>query len=94
VIARSNHAACHSFFTVRRVGIVAARRSTALRLTRIARTTSKSSAMPGFLSPCCGVATGTTRAGRVTFVPAMDRGALKLRSGFRVQGLSYETVYP
>ena len=34
-MARSSQAACHSFFTVRRVGIVAARRSTALRLTRV-----------------------------------------------------------
>src|SRR2546427_1737684 len=33
-----SQAACHSFFTVRRVGIVAARRSTALRFTRSART--------------------------------------------------------
>jgi hypothetical protein len=50
VMARSSHAACHSFFTVRRVGIVAARRSTALRFTRIARTMSRSSAIPGFRS--------------------------------------------
>src|SRR6266550_4692266 len=37
VMARSSHAACHSFLTVRRVGIVEARRSTALRLMRSAR---------------------------------------------------------
>jgi hypothetical protein len=50
VIARSSHAACHSFFTVRRVGIVAARRSTALRFTRIARTMSRSRGIPGLRS--------------------------------------------
>src|SRR5690606_2559780 len=48
VIAFSNQAACHCFFTVRRVGIVAARRSAALLLTRMARTTSRSSGPPGF----------------------------------------------
>ncbi len=47
VMARSSQPACHSFFTVRRVGIVAARRSTALRFTRIARTQSRSSGVPG-----------------------------------------------
>src|SRR6266581_7509982 len=57
VIARSSHAACHSFFTVRRVGMVAARRSTALRLTRSARMTSRSSGMPGLRS---SVTTGRT----------------------------------
>src|SRR5438105_8914940 len=46
VIARSNQAACHSFFTVRRVGMVAARRSTALRFTRSPAMTSRSSGMP------------------------------------------------
>src|SRR5947207_1429361 len=35
VIARKSQAACHSFLTVRRVGMVAARRSTALRLLRL-----------------------------------------------------------
>src|ERR1041385_1986826 len=47
VMARSSHAACHSFLTVRRVGIVAARRSTALRLMRSARTRSRSRGIPG-----------------------------------------------
>src|SRR5713101_9585724 len=47
VMARSSHAACHSFLTVRRVGIVAARRSTALRLTRTWRTQSMSRGIPG-----------------------------------------------
>src|SRR5438045_7264181 len=46
VIARSSQAACHSFFTVRRVGMVAARRSTALRFTRSPAMTSRSSGMP------------------------------------------------
>jgi hypothetical protein len=50
VIARASHAACHSFFTVRRVGMVAVLRSTALRFTWIARTTSRSSGTPGFRS--------------------------------------------
>src|SRR5437588_274125 len=50
VIARSSHAACHSFLTVRRVGIVAARRSTALRLMRSARTRSRSRGIPGLRS--------------------------------------------
>src|SRR5256885_16594522 len=57
VIARSSQAACHSFFTVRRVGIVAARRSTALRLTRRPRMTSRSSGTPGLRS---SVRTGRT----------------------------------
>src|SRR5689334_18875072 len=69
-MARSSHAACHSFFTVRRVGMVAARRSTALRLTRIVRTMSRSSDMPGFRS--------TWSFGRV-------RGGLtRVRFGFAV----------
>src|SRR3989442_6119148 len=46
VMARSSHAACHSFLTVRRAGIVAARRSTALRLMRSARTRSRSRGIP------------------------------------------------
>src|SRR5256885_289250 len=50
VMARSSHAACHSFLTVRRVGIVAARRSTALRLMRSARTRSRSRGIPGLRS--------------------------------------------
>src|SRR5213075_3563054 len=50
VIARSSQAACHSFFTVRRVGIVAARRSTALRFTRRLRMTSRSSGSPALRS--------------------------------------------
>jgi len=47
VIARNSQAACHCFLTVRRVGMVAARRSTALRFTRSARTDSRSSGAPG-----------------------------------------------
>src|SRR5712691_8155971 len=50
VMARSSHAACHSFLTVRRVGMVAARRSTALRLMRRARTRSRSRGIPGLRS--------------------------------------------
>src|SRR5437016_12333591 len=61
VIARSSHAACHSFLTVRRVGIVAARRSTALRLMRSARTRSRSRGTPGLRSG--GVNTRRARSG-------------------------------
>src|SRR5947208_16940532 len=46
VIARSSHAACHSFFTVRRVTSVCARRSTALVFTRTASIQSRFSGMP------------------------------------------------
>src|SRR5688572_25105716 len=48
VTALSSHAACHSFLTVRRVGMVAARRSAALRFTRTASTRSRSSGSPAF----------------------------------------------
>src|SRR2546421_5546080 len=61
VMARSSHAACHSFLTVRRVGIVAARRSTALRLMRSARTRSRSRGIPGLRSG--GVNTRSARSG-------------------------------
>src|SRR6185369_17002430 len=46
VIARSNHAACHSFFTDRRAVWLCARRSTALVLTRTCSTQSRFSGMP------------------------------------------------
>src|SRR5436190_3831440 len=46
VMARSSHAACHSFFTVRRVTSVCARRSTALVFTRTASIQSRFSGMP------------------------------------------------
>ena len=52
VTALSSHAACQSFLTVRRVGIVVARRSVALRLTRISRSQSSSSAVPGLRAGC------------------------------------------
>src|SRR5581483_10027765 len=52
VMARNNHAACHSFFTVRLVLIVAARRSTALRLIRTRLTQSISRGIPGLRSLC------------------------------------------
>src|SRR5713101_2915652 len=48
VMALSSHAACDSFFTVRRVTRVWARRSAALVLTRTASTQSKFSGMPRF----------------------------------------------
>jgi len=47
VMARSSQAACHSRLTVRRATIVAARRSTALRLTRTSRIQPRSSGIPG-----------------------------------------------
>src|SRR6266478_1987399 len=48
VTARRSQAACHSFFTVRRVPMVCARRSTALVFTRTAFTQSKFSDTPRF----------------------------------------------
>jgi hypothetical protein len=48
LMARSSHAACQSFLTLRRVPNVAARRSTALRLTLTVLIQSRSSGRPGF----------------------------------------------
>jgi hypothetical protein len=48
VIARNNHAACHSFFTVLRATCVWARRSTALVFTRTSCTQFKSREIPAF----------------------------------------------
>src|SRR5690348_6601637 len=102
-MARSSHAACHSFLTVRRVGIVAARRSTALRLTRACLTQSISSGVPGLRSICaCGAMVGTgAMSGSVRFLVVvigfgpLDIGAtLHSRSwsyvylGLQVRGLS------
>lgn len=67
VIARSSHAACHCCFTVRRVGIVAARRSTALRFTRMERTSCRSSGVPALRSTTESAGDprdGPTRRGR------------------------------
>src|SRR5216117_872302 len=74
VMARSSHAACHSFLTVRRVGIVAVRRSTALRLMRSARTRSRSRGIPGLRSG--SVNTRSARSGETTagIVPAAGVG--------------------
>src|SRR5256885_16256068 len=74
VIARGSPAACHSFLTVRRVGIVAARRSTALRLMRSARTRSKSRGIPGLRSG--SVNTRSARSGETAAgtVPAAGVG--------------------
>ena len=47
--ALTSQAACHSFFTVRRSGSVAARRSTAERLTRTAATGSGSNGHAGIV---------------------------------------------
>ena len=65
VTARSSHAACHSFFTVRRVRRVAARRSTALRLTRTSSTQSSSRGIPGFRG-VTGTSRGPAREGATT----------------------------
>src|SRR5213078_2779413 len=73
VIARSSHAACHSFLTVRRVGIVAARRSTALRLMRSARTRSRSRGIPGLRSGW--VNTRSARSGETAAGVAPAAGA-------------------
>src|ERR1700722_3638817 len=50
VIARSSHAACHSFFTVLRATCDAARRSTALVFTRTSLTHGRSNGIPRFES--------------------------------------------
>src|SRR5207248_7232364 len=46
VMARSSHATCHSFFTVRRVIRLCARRSTAVVFTRTSSTQSRLSGTP------------------------------------------------
>src|SRR5258707_15708740 len=60
VMARSSQAACHSFFTVRRVTSVCARRSTALVFTRTASIQSRLSGMPrlgcSWRPPYCAIA--------------------------------------
>src|SRR3569623_3041797 len=50
-MAFSSHAACHSFLTVRRVPMVAARRSSAERFMRTRPTQSRSRGKPGVRSP-------------------------------------------
>src|SRR5205807_3850197 len=80
VMARSNQAACHSFLTVRRVGMVAARRSTALRLMCRARTRSRSRGMPG-LRPG-SVNTRSARSdetGGATYLSLVSMAASNLR---------------
>ncbi len=68
--AFTSHAACHSFFTVRRLGSVAARRSTAERLTRSPATGSRIEGDAGIVR-------------RVGDVPqAMDFRALAGHHGF------------
>ncbi len=68
--ARSSHAACHSFLTVRRVVSVAARRSTALRLIRVRVRNERSSGVPGL------------RAGRAARVlESLARSAVVIGSG-------------
>src|SRR5579859_7987483 len=55
VTARSSHAACQAFLTLRRVGKVAARRSVALRLVKRASwTQSRSSGSPGLRASAAG----------------------------------------
>src|SRR3954470_12967401 len=78
VTARSSHAACHSFLTVRLVRSVAARRSTALRLTLSSSTQSSSRAMPGFRG-----ATGTSRGAAVEGDTVRCFGASDIRGSYR-----------
>ena len=61
VMARSSQPACQAVLTERRVGIVAARRSTALRLIRMSLIQPRSSGIPGFRGSSpegCGGAAG------------------------------------
>jgi hypothetical protein len=60
-MARSSQPACHAVLTERRVGMVPARRSTALRLIRMSRIHPKSRGMPGLrgkVTEGCGAITG------------------------------------
>src|SRR5438067_12208018 len=70
VIARKSQAACHSFLTVRRVGMVAARRSTALRLIRRARMRSRSRGVPGLRSGWVNTRSARSGATAAGIVPA------------------------
>src|SRR2546430_1157620 len=79
VIARSSHAACHSFFTVRRVGIVAALRSTALRLTRSSRMMSRSRGRPELRSDPLGLGTADTTPRKRSDVVFMLAGECESR---------------
>src|SRR5512145_1426984 len=94
VMARSSHAACHSFFTVRRVGIVAARRSAALRFTRTARTRSRSNGSPALR----GVPFDEESFARITRNLREGRRAEGQVIGVRLQlrsiGLSRRVVLP
>src|SRR3989441_11710673 len=74
VIARKSQAACHSFLTVRRVGMVAARRSTALRLIRRARTRSRSRGVPGLRSGWVNTRSARSGATAAGIVPAAGVG--------------------
>src|SRR5688572_24766965 len=70
VTALSSQAACHSFFTVRRVGMVAARRSAALRFTRTARTRSRSSGSPAFRGTPLAEECAASRIRRIIYRPS------------------------
>jgi len=91
VMVLRSQAACQSFLTVRRVGMVAARRSTALRLTRISRSQSSSSAVPGLRARCddgAGLAPGIGVTlwllMRFLFDPFIDLHSDRIGGCFRV----------
>ena len=75
-MARSSHAACHCFLTVRRVGMVAARRSTALRLTRTVSAQSRSSTAPGLRGGRRLTSTPRSPEGGATGLREGDAGAV------------------
>src|SRR5438876_497024 len=94
VIARKSQAACHSFLTVRRVGMVAARRSTALRLMRRARTRSRSRGIPGLRSG--SVNTRSARSGETagaTYLSLVSMSAFNLRRLFLLRRVPLDFAF-
>src|SRR5215831_3643680 len=74
VIARSSHAACHSFFTVRRVTSVCARLSTALVFTLTASIQSRFKGIPRFgCSSCPPYCAMDVSEGEMGFAAGTDR---------------------
>src|SRR5258706_2135316 len=80
VMARRYQAACHSFFTVRRLGRVAARRSAALGLTRTSRTQSSSSGVPRLRSEWISAGFGTSDGRLIRSWTAMASAPLRAGS--------------
>src|SRR5262249_46349361 len=94
-IAFTSQAAWYSFFTERRAGNEAVRRSTAERVTVGQSTASSFSGMPVLrcrLSPCAGVA--VSRLGAVTrfMVSLLDRDLATLRGGKSRLGLDFGSM--